>query len=445
MHNPLIPDLDSMFMKDGPKLQVALDMMNRKRAIQIAKEAVEGGVDVIEAGTPLIKSEGIGIVKDLKRSFPGIPVVADMKTMDVGSFEVEIAAKAGADYVDVLGVADDETISEAVKAGNQYGCKIIVDLINITDKIGRAREVEKLGIDMICVHVGIDQQMRGDNPVESLKNIVANVNIPVSAAGGINSETVPEIVRAGASIIIVGGAIIKAKDVTGAARNVKKAMETGVPERSDLFKKYSHEDVRVAFQKASTPNVADAMHTKGAMKDILPRSNPGLKLIGPALTVVTMDGDWAKPVEAIDQAEPGSVIVIDAGGRKKAVWGELASNSAMENRVEGVVIDGATRDIDSIREMGFPVFSRHVVPDAGEPKGHGEIGLEINAGGQKVRTGDWIIGDDSGVVVVPKEQVTEIANRALDVFERENRLREEIKRGSTLSKVLELERWERVG
>jgi 3-hexulose-6-phosphate synthase/6-phospho-3-hexuloisomerase len=112
--------------------------------------------------------------------------------------------------------------------------------------------------------------------------------------------------------------------------------------------------------------------------------------------------------------------------------------------VAGVVIDGAARDIDAIFDLDFPLFSRHVTPHAGEPKGHGTIGEEIQCGGQTVRTGDWIVGDESGVVVVPKELVVEMANRALDVLERENRVREEIKRGGTLSSVLELEKWEQI-
>ncbi|HLB67475.1 MAG TPA: bifunctional hexulose-6-phosphate synthase/ribonuclease regulator, partial [Thermoplasmata archaeon] len=103
------------------------------------------------------------------------------------------------------------------------------------------------------------------------------------------------------------------------------------------------------------------------------------------------------------------------------------------------------RDIDTILEIKFPCFARHIVPHAGEPKGHGDIGGEIECGGQFVRTGDWIVGDESGVVVVPQEQAVEMANRALDVLERENRLREEIRRGGTLSSVLELEKWEKVG
>ena len=86
-----------------------------------------------------------------------------------------------------------------------------------------------------------------------------------------------------------------------------------------------------------------------------------------------------------------------------------------------------------------------MAPNAGEPKGFGEIGAEITCGGICVREGDWIVGDDSGVVVIPQEKAVEIANRAIDVHERENRLREEIKRGSTLSKVLRLKKWEKIG
>jgi len=167
-------------------------------------------------------------------------------------------------------------------------------------------------------------------------------------------------------------------------------------------------------------------------------------MVGRALTVQTSKGDWAKPVEAIDRADEGDVIVVDAGGSEIAVWGELASWSCKLKGIAGVVIDGAARDIDSILDIDFPCFSRNISPDAGEPKGYGGIGIEIVCGGQLVRTGDWIIGDESGVVIVPQEQAVEIANRAVDVNERENRIREEIKRGRTLSGVQELEKWEQI-
>ena len=129
-----------------PVLQVALDMMQLKRSVGIAQEAVEGGADWIEVGTPLIKSEGTEAVRTMKRTFPGRRIVADTKTMDTGAFEVEIMAKAGADIVTVLGLAEDSTISEAVESGRKYGTEIMVDMINVPDKVRRAKEVEKLGV-----------------------------------------------------------------------------------------------------------------------------------------------------------------------------------------------------------------------------------------------------------------------------------------------------------
>jgi len=428
-----------------PVLQVALDLMHVKRALEIARESLEGGADWIEAGTPLIKSEGAECLRSLKLEFPGRTLVADMKTMDVGSFEVEIAAKAGADVISVLGLADDGTVHEAVLSARQYGAKVMVDLIGTEDKVSRARRAEELGASLVCLHVGIDEQMKGGAaPADLVKRVSSAVGIPVAVAGGITSETAPALLAAGASVIIVGGNIIKAEDVAGAARRVKEAMASGEAIAGTTSKKYGEGEIALALSKVSICNVADAMHKAGVMRLIHPRIDHGVKMIGRALTVQTSKGDWAKPVEAIDRAEEGDVLVIDAGGSEIACFGELAAWSCRSKGVRGVVIEGALRDVDAIFEMGFPAFSRYIAPNAGEPKGYGGIGHEIVCGEQLVRTGDWIVGDESGVVVIPQERAVEIANRAVDVAEREVRIREEIKRGGTLSKVQELEKWEQI-
>jgi len=428
-----------------PVLQVALDLMHLKRALEISKEAIEGGADWIEVGTPLIKSEGAEAIRAIKKAFPDHIVVADMKTMDVGGFEVEIAAKAGADVITILGLSDDSTISEASEVAKKYGAKVMVDLMNVDDKIARAKRSVELGAGYICMHTGIDEQMKGNVRAEdAVRRVVEAVDVPVAVAGGITSETVADVLKAGASIIIVGGGIIKTEKVTEAAKKIKTAMEQKKNISASFEKKYTQDELFEAFSKVSTCNIADAQHKKGVVMGLVMRSPHGTKMVGRALTVQTTKGDWAKPVEATDRAKKGDVIVIDAGGSDVAVWGELASWSAKVKGAAGVVIDGTGRDIDSIIDMGFPIFTRYTSPHAGEPKGYGGIGQEISCGGQLVRNGDWIIGDDSGVIVVPQEIAVEVANRSIDVMERENRIREEIKRGSTLSKILELEKWEQI-
>jgi 3-hexulose-6-phosphate synthase/6-phospho-3-hexuloisomerase len=425
-----------------PKLQVALDFVDLPRALRVATEAVAGGADWIEAGTPLIKSEGLKAVSELRRLFPERTIVADMKTMDAGRAEVEYAAKAGADIVGVLGTASDATIRECVEAARNYGAQIIVDMIQCGDVVARAREAEAMGADYIGIHVAIDEQMEGKMPFDTLRAVAEAVTVPVSVAGGINSETAAEAIEAGATIVVVGGAIIKSTEATEATRQIKRAIKELVTVKSDFFVRATADTIRGQLERVSAANVSDALHRSGDLPGIAART-PGARMVGPAVTVRTYPGDWAKPVEAIDIAQPGDVIVIDAGGVYPAIWGELATNSAVMQQVAGVVIFGAARDTGDIREMGFPLFSSLVCPTAGEPKGFGEINVPIKIAGVTVSPGDWIVGDDDGVCVIPKDKAVEYTNRAMDVLEKENRLRMEIREGSTLSQVGYLQKWEK--
>lgn len=426
-----------------PILQVALDFPDLHRALKVAEEAVRGGCDWLEAGTPLIKGEGLNAVRELKRRFPGKPIVADMKTVDTGSLEVEMAAKAGASVVILLASSDDSTIREAVEAGKRYGASIMVDLLGVENPVSRALQLEKLDVDYICVHLGIDQQMKGLNPLEVLRQLAGRISTPLAIAGGINSETAALAVEAGANIVIVGGAISKAADAEEATRRIREAMDSRQPKPSSAYRKLGLERVRDLLLRVSTPNLSDAMHRRAGMKGVFPVVQ-GVKMVGPAFTVRTFPGDWAKPVEAVEQAKPGEVIVVEAQGCDRAVWGELATWSAMAKGLAGVVIDGAVRDVEVIRQLGFPVYARSITPEAGDPKGFGELGVEVTCGGVKVRPGDWIVGDDNGVIVVPRELAVEAANRAEDVREKEERIRAEIRAGSTLSEVLKVKKWEKL-
>ena len=428
--------------RERPLVQVALDFVDLPRALEVAREAVAGGADWIEAGTPLIKAEGLAAVRALKAAFPEHTIVADMKTMDAGRTEVEYAAKAGAGVVGVLGAASDSTIKECAEAARNYGCKLIVDMIEVADPVARAKRAQELGADYIGIHTAIDQQMRGESPFETLRAVAEAVVIPVSVAGGINSETAAAAVDAGAAIVVVGGAIIKAVDAAAATAEIRRAVDERVCIETKLYKRAGEADIRTILEQVSTANVSDAWHRQPSLPGI--RSLlPGAHMCGPAVTVRTYAGDWAKPVEAIDLCKPGDVLVVDACDATPAMWGELATHSAMVKGIAGLVVWGAIRDTPEIARLGFPAFSSKVCANAGEPKGFGEIGVPIVIAGQTVKPGDWIVGDDDGVMVLPKEQAVELANRAMDVLEKENRLRGEIDAGKTLAEVAYLQKWEK--
>jgi 3-hexulose-6-phosphate synthase/6-phospho-3-hexuloisomerase len=422
-------------------LQVALDILELKRALQIAQESMDGGADWIEVGTPLIKSEGMQAIRSMRDRFPDSIIVADMKVADTGTLEVEMAAKAGANIVCILAEADDSVIAESVRAARLYGIRIMADLINVRDPLKRAPELEAIGVDIICAHTGIDQQMTGKNSIDLLSSLSGLIHIPLAVAGGISAATAGDAVKCGADIVIVGGWIVRSAEVSQNTRKIRAEMDDPLVRTKE--KKSPDEEIRSLLLQVSAPNITDAMHRKGAMSGIFSICG-NVKMVGKAVTVQTVAGDWAKPVEAIDIAGKNEVIVINNDGATHiAPWGELATLSCLKKGISGVVIDGAVRDVDDIRAMKFPIFAKAIVPNAGEPKGFGEINAEIQCCGQSVCPGDWIVGDESGVVVIPSVRAYEIARRALEVRKNEERIREEIRRGSTLSQVSELIKWEK--
>jgi len=425
-----------------PIIQIALDFVDIDRAIKVAKEAIKGGADWIEAGTPLIKSCGLDAVRTLRKEFPHTTIIADMKVLDAGRTEVEIASKSGADIVVVMANASDSTIKEAIESARNYGAKIFVDFMEEACNIERAKKIASFNPDFVGVHIPIDQQMTGKISFEFLREISSVVKIPIAIAGGLNSENVVDAINAGASILIIGGAVTKSSDAESAVKTIRRAIDTRTSIKSELFKRFSDDEIKQALSKVSTANISDAMHRSGWIPSVVPVS-PATRFFGKAITVRTFPGDWAKPVEAVDIANEGDVIIIDACGVPPAVWGELATHSAVVKKVAGVVIYGAIRDIKEVKEMNFPAFATMCIPQAGEPKGLGEINIPIQIGPVKILPGDWIVGDDDGVVCIPGQNAAEIANRAMDVLERENRIRTEIKQGGTLSEVTHLLKWEK--
>ncbi len=142
------------------ELQLALDLVNIPEAKDVVRE-VQDHIDIVEIGTPVVINEGLKAVKEIKESFPSLKVLADLKIMDAGAYEVMKASEAGADIITVLGATDDETIKGAVEEAKKQGTKILVDMINVKEIGKRAEEIDALGVDYICVHTGYDLQAVG--------------------------------------------------------------------------------------------------------------------------------------------------------------------------------------------------------------------------------------------------------------------------------------------
>ncbi len=198
-----------------PIVQISLDIIDLREALETAAMALRAGVDWLEAGTPFILAEGLHGVKKLRETFPGIPIVADLKTMDGGYLEAEMMAKAGATHVVVMARAHEETIRCVVKAGKDFGIKVMGDTLGCPDMIDGAKWLEDLGCDFIVHHIGYDERrgiaargLRMPSPLDQLRQVVSAVSIPVQAVGGLSLEQAILCPSYGAPLVVLGAPLI---------------------------------------------------------------------------------------------------------------------------------------------------------------------------------------------------------------------------------------------
>lgn len=204
-------------------LQVALDLFSEEETLQVLEQVGEY-VDIIELGTPLMIAEGARIVKKVKEMYPNKIIFADIKVMDGGGVVPKVVLDAGADMVSVLAAADNNTIQATIDLAKEYNRKVLVDMCSVKDIAGRAKEVEVMGPDYICVHVGYDIQATGIDPIEELRKL-DGVKCAKAIAGGIKLSTFEAAVQSSADVVISGGGIYNQKDMRGTACKMREILD----------------------------------------------------------------------------------------------------------------------------------------------------------------------------------------------------------------------------
>ena len=206
------------------KLQLSIDLEDIQGAINLIRKTKDS-IDIFEYGTPLVINFGLEGLQKIRTEFPDITLLADLKIMDVASYEVTQAFKYGADITTILGVAEDQSIKDAIKTAHEAGKEILVDMIGVQDIENRAREVDEFGADYVGTHTGYDLQALGQNPFEEFNLITNNVSKTKTAiAGGIKLSASEEIKKANPDLLIIGGAISTVDDPAEAAAEFKKIL-----------------------------------------------------------------------------------------------------------------------------------------------------------------------------------------------------------------------------
>ncbi|MGQ9630777.1 MAG: 3-hexulose-6-phosphate synthase [bacterium] len=214
------------------KLQLALDTIGFREAVELLKRVVEY-IDWIEIGTPFIKRDGVGAIAEIRRLFPEKPVAADMKTVDGGGYEADMAFSAGASVMSVLGCASDSTIREALAVSRRFGGEIVADLLGVRSKLRRARELERLGVHYLGIHTGTDERAGGKDPLEDLRLLAGRTALPLVVAGGITPKNVDDFLPFSPAVLVVGSGIIGARSPVEATRAIRRRIDR-VGEKCDF-------------------------------------------------------------------------------------------------------------------------------------------------------------------------------------------------------------------
>ncbi|WKX75537.1 3-hexulose-6-phosphate synthase [Zobellia laminariae] len=205
------------------KLQVAIDLLKIEDAIALTTK-VAPYIDIIELGTPLIKSEGLSGIRKMKDAFPDKLVLADFKTADAGELEADMAFGAGADYITILGATGDSTIAGAVKSAKAHGKGVVVDTIGVKDRVKRAQEAIALGAEFVELHAGLDEQAEEGYSIQVLIDEAKRAGVSVSIAGGVNLNSITAVKESGVTVAVAGAAIYGAEDPAKAAKELKELL-----------------------------------------------------------------------------------------------------------------------------------------------------------------------------------------------------------------------------
>ncbi|MFQ6050058.1 MAG: bifunctional 5,6,7,8-tetrahydromethanopterin hydro-lyase/3-hexulose-6-phosphate synthase [Candidatus Hydrothermarchaeota archaeon] len=208
-----------------PYLQIALDIPNLAETKRIVEELPKRDMILLEAGTPLIKRYGVGVIRNIREIWKDAFIIADLKTLDVGKVEVDLAFEETADAVVASGLASKETIDNVIYEAHRLGIYAIVDMMNVKDPVKLLNSLEEMP-DVAILHRSIDREITlGEEEgqlelINEIKKEAKKVNkkILVAVAGGMRPETTKEALESGADIIIVGRYITQSKDIKKSAR-----------------------------------------------------------------------------------------------------------------------------------------------------------------------------------------------------------------------------------
>ncbi|WP_372367454.1 orotidine 5'-phosphate decarboxylase / HUMPS family protein [Candidatus Uabimicrobium sp. HlEnr_7] len=411
-----------------PKLSVSLEFLHLENAIFCAEQSVSAGVDIIEIGSTLLKSTGLTSIKVLRERFPEVTLVADMKVQSNVESEIKAVADAGANSVTISGNVSPQIWQQSLEVAKEHSVNVILDF---RDVVHPRRHINKNipdGFDTIMLSL---QQPS----FALLQKTTSILTTPIGVQGVEEEDDIVEAISLGASVIGIRFSDAKEKSIQEAVKSILKILSNA----KRTFPKDPvslHEEQLLQLLEQVSPSDFCEVSDKPCFLESVYPVQKYTKIAGKAATLKVWPGAELAVLDFLMKMESHCILVIDAGGRGSAVWGQMATEIAIKKELVGVVVYGSIKDVNKIREKGLPCYTSSITPIITKNQDSSFSGnCPLKIGEVFIKPGDWLIGDDTGVISISQQDIFFKTNEALKRYNE----RMEIIRGIEGAKDKDLE------
>jgi len=411
-----------------PKLSVSLEFLHLENAIFCAEQSVSAGVDIIEVGSTLLKSTGLTSIKVLRERFPDVTLVADMKVQCNVKSEIKAVADAGANSVTISGNVSSEIWQQSLEVAKEQGVGVILDFRDIA----RPQQLINRGIPEGFQTIMLSIK---EPSFALLQKTTSALTTPVGVQGVEEEDAIVESISLGASTIGIRFSDAKEKSIQDAVKSILKILSNAKRTFPKDPMALHEEQLLQLLEQVSPSDFCEVSERPCFLENVYPVQKY-TKIAGKAATLKVWPGAEMAVLDFLMKMESRCVLVIDAGGRGAAVWGQMATEIAIKKELVGVVVYGSIKDVNKIREKGLPCYTSSITPIIAKDQDSSfSENCPLKIGEVFVKPGDWIVGDDTGIISISQDEIFFKTNEALRRFNE----RMEIIRGIEGAKDKELE------
>ncbi|NUM35415.1 MAG: hypothetical protein HUU50_12770 [Candidatus Brocadiae bacterium] len=403
------------------KLFVSLDFLHLENALFYAEQSIAGGIDFLEIGSLLLKNTGFNSVRIFKERFPSLKIVCDLKILQPQILEIEAASKSQIFAITISGAISEQNYQICLDMAQKNSLKAYLDFRGcapcvVQNALSLIPRADAVIIDFFPQNQSISlfQQISSmtDTPI-FLQPSSLDENTLKGPLGFASMLVVP-IQESTSSI---------SKEIISKAKNILNKIES---QGEVSQKEYNEQTLREKLRKISTVHICEVYRKPIFLEKVYPLHR-FTKILGRAYTLRVWPGEQKQVIQYLMEIPEQSILVVDAGGTQgNAVWSCLATEIAMKRKLSGAVVYGSISDVPYIRQKGFPCYAAALTAIPGQEENTASYNIPLTLGNVTIQPGDWMIGDDNGIVCIPSMQAFAIVDNAFELAKSRESILEEL-------------------